>query len=184
MTRELLAAIQRLLRPLTTRVANMVARAVVSQVDDSTRMQLLKLDLLDTETRDELERFQNYGFTSVPAAPDSDGAAEAAVVFVDGRRDHGLVVAVDDRRYRVKGLNPGEVAIYDKTGSKVLIKANGDIELAPSSGNVHVTGTLTASVDVVGGGKHLATHTHNAGSALLDSGVSGGTVTGTTAGPN
>jgi hypothetical protein len=48
----------------------------------------------------------------------------------------------------------------------IEIDALGKIKLVSGvsidiTGDVNVTGTLTASVDVVGGGKHLATHTHS-----------------------
>lgn len=147
--------LESLLRPLRNRISNMVSRAVVQLVDDTTKMQLMQLSMLEDETRSEVERFQEYGFTSVPLP-----GAEAAVVFVGGRRDHGLIVAVGDRRYRLTGLVGGEVAMHDNTGSKIVMKANGDIQIVPSSGQVTVTGTLAASVDVIGGGKSLKTHTH------------------------
>lgn len=179
---------ERLLRPLRTRVINMVARAVISLVDDAKKMQLVQIDVLDGETRADVERVQNYGFTSVPLK-----GAEAAVMFVGGRRDHGLVVAVDDRRYRLTGLQDGEVAIYTDQGDKIVIKRGGDIEvtaatkvkitapLVEMTGNLNVSGTVTATTDVVGGGKSLKNHTHAAGTLVAPSG--GGPVTGTSGGP-
>jgi phage gp45-like len=182
----------RYLRPLSNRIANLVGRGVVKAVDDSKKLQELQLELLPGEVRDELEHFQGYGFTSTPAVPDSDGAAEAVAVFVNGRRDHGLIIAVGDRRYRLKNLPHGEVAMYSKHGQTIVLKTNGDIEATPKvgqkfkvvgatelAGDVSVTGTLTASVDVVGGGVHLKTHIHGAGTLTSPS----GTVTGTTGSP-
>lgn len=182
------ADILKIMHPLRQRVANMVARGNLERVDDAKKMQLVQLSLLESETRDEVERVQNYGFTSVP-----EQGAEAAVVFVGGKRDHGLVVAIDDRRYRVKNLESGEVAVYDKSGSKIVLKANGDIELTPSSGKVKLTGdlevsgavavagdidsdaTITGATDVVGGGKSLKTHTHGPGSlSVTTTGAAGG----------
>jgi phage baseplate assembly protein V len=103
----MLQSLRQLLRPLVTQVANLVARAVVQLADDGPKLQLLQLGVGAGETRDGCERFQEYGFTSVPLA-----GAEAVVIFPNGRRDHGLVVAVDDRRYRLAGLAPGDVAVY------------------------------------------------------------------------
>jgi phage gp45-like len=154
---------------------------VVKLVDDSTKMQLLQAVLLSDEAREGIERFQNYGFTSVPLE-----GAEAVIVFVGGRRDHGLALAVDDRRHRLRNLESGDVAVYNNAGSKIVLKANGDIEITPDSGTVTVTGdldvsgTLTASTDVVGGGKSLASHTHSAGALTSPSGP----VTGITGGPS
>lgn len=158
---QIMRAIESAIRPLRNRVANLVARAVLNTVDDAKKMQILQASLGEGETRDELERFQNYGFTSHPVP-----GAEAVTLSVGGRRDHVLVIAVDDRRYRLTALAEGEVAVYDQTGSSVVLKANGDLELTPSSGvttitgDVTVTGTLTATTDVIGGGKSLKTHTH------------------------
>lgn len=126
----------RLLRPLATRIANMVARSVVQLADDTQKLQLLQLSILTDETRDEVERFQNYGFTSVPKA-----GAEAVVLFVGGRRDHGLAIAVDDRRYRLSSLESGEVAVYDDLGSSIVLKSSGNIEINAASGaNVVLNG--------------------------------------------
>ena len=183
----MLDQLARLLAPLQRRISNMIARGVVSKVDDAQDVQGMQLDLLTDETRDGIERFQNYGFTSKPME-----GAEAVVVFVDGRRDNGLVIAVDDRRYRVVSLEDGEVAIYDSTGSVVKLKANGDISLTPSSGTVAVTGditvsgTLTATTDVVGGGKSLKNHTHIMTPAQSPLAVAGavGTISGTSGAPS
>ena len=120
----MIQAITKLLAPLRTRIANLVARAVVRLVTDSTGLQVVQLEVLDGETREGCERFQSYGFSSVPL----DGA-EAVVLFVGGRRDHGLVVAVDDRRHRKKDLEAGEVAIYHHGGSYILLRDDGSIEI-------------------------------------------------------
>lgn len=144
--------INRMLAPLRARLANMVARAVLLRVDDSAKIQVVQIGMLEDEVRSDLERIQQFGLTSVPQAN-----AEAVAIFVGGRRDHGFVVAVDDRRYRPTGLQPGEVALYDASGSLVLLKANGDIELTPKSGVVKVIG------DVVAGSISLQNHTHPPG---------------------
>jgi phage baseplate assembly protein V len=123
-----LRGLSKLLAPLRTRIANMIARAVVQLVDDEAKLQMLQLGVLADETRDQVERVQNYGFTCVPLR-----GAEAVVLFVDGRRDHGLVVAVDDRRHRMAGLQPGEVAVYNHVGASVVLKADGSVEVTGTS---------------------------------------------------
>lgn len=110
--------IAHLLAPLRNRIANMIARAVVKIVDDAGGLQVLQLGVLDGETRDAIERFQEYGFTSRPLA-----GAEAAVLFLGGRRDHGIAVAVDDRRHRLAGLAEGDAALYRHSGEKVQCKS-------------------------------------------------------------
>lgn len=172
----------RLLRPFSVRLANMIGRATVTSVDDARQVQDLQVELLEGEVRDEVERFGEYGFTSVPPKD-----SEAVVIFVGGRRDHGLAIGVEDRRYRLKNLQPGEVGVYDMTGTRIVLKANGDLEIVPSSGkakltgDLEITGTLTAAGDVVAGAVSLKSHTHSAGS--LTSSPSGGAVTGVTGTP-
>lgn len=159
--------LQRAMRPLAQRLQLMIGRAVVLLADDSTKMQSLQVSLLADEVRDPVERFQNYGFTSNPIP-----GAEAVAASVAGSRDHVVVIVVDDRRYRLMGLEQGEVAIYTDEGDKIVLKRGGTVEVTASTkvrlvtplvectGNVTVAGTLTAAVDVVGGGISLKGHRH------------------------
>ncbi len=112
MNRPLLDALNRLLGPIKTRLANSIARAVISNVTEGKGIQLLQLEVLAGEDIEGAERLQGYGFNSVPRV-----GAEAVVIFPNGDRAHGLVVAVDDRRYRPKNWLPGEVGLYtDEAG--------------------------------------------------------------------
>lgn len=112
--------INKLVAPLKRRVMLMVGRAVLQLIDDAWKIQQLQLTGLAGEVLEKVERFQEYGFTSVPLP-----GAEAVLLAVGGDRAHGLVVGVEDRRYRLTGLEGGEVAIYDDQGQKVHIKRNG-----------------------------------------------------------
>lgn len=129
--------------PLQRRVMLMVARAIVRTVGDGDKMQVMQLALLRDELRDRVERFQEYGFTSHPHP-----GAEAVAVFVGGDRGHGLVVAVDDRRYRLTGLAQGEVALYDDLGNVVALRRD-KIEVVAvqhaevTAPTMHVTATTT-----------------------------------------
>jgi phage gp45-like len=52
-------------------------------------------------------------------------AAEGVALFMGGQRNHPVVVAVDDRRYRPMGLKPGENSQYDDIGQMTLMRRNG-----------------------------------------------------------
>lgn len=127
--RDILQQLGHLLRPLRMQISNLVARGVVQVVGDGSKLQSVQIGVLDGEDIDDGERFQEYGFSSVPLA-----GAEAVVVFPSGDHGHPLVVAVDDRRYRPTGLDPGEVAIYHKDGARIHLKANGDIVVSAKPG--------------------------------------------------
>jgi phage baseplate assembly protein V len=114
------ADFHRAIGPLRRRVGAMIGRATLSSIDDSPQAQELQVELLDGEAHDAVERFQEYGFTSVPLAD-----AEAVVAFVGGLRSHGVVIAVEDRRYRLRSLSAGEVAMYDDLGQVVHLTRDG-----------------------------------------------------------
>lgn len=120
----LLQDVQKLIQPLRNRVMLMVARGVIKLVNDKGGLQTLQLGLLEDELRDQVERVQDYGFTSNPLP-----GAEAVTVFIGGNRDHGLTLKVDDRRYRLKGLKGGEVALYTDEGDFIHLKRGNNIEV-------------------------------------------------------
>jgi phage baseplate assembly protein V len=122
---------ERLMGRLARRLRLLAARAVVKVVNDALKAQGLQVTLLAGEVADGVERVQEYGFTSVPEA-----GAEAVVLAIGGNRGHLVAVAVDDRRYRKKGLAAGEVALYTKFGSEVHLKADGSIVLKGAGGIV------------------------------------------------
>ncbi|EFO7598623.1 phage baseplate assembly protein [Escherichia coli] len=67
-----------------------------------------------------IEHLEPYGFTAR-----ANSGAEAVVLFPDGDRSHAVVVTVSDRRYRLKGLQTGEVAVYDDQGQSVTLTREG-----------------------------------------------------------
>jgi len=115
---------KKLLEPVVKRVRLLLGRGIVRLVNDAGGLQKMQLSLMGNEVRSNIERMQEYGYSSVPL----DGA-EAAVLFIGGARDHGIVVATDDRRYRIKSQKPGEVAIYTDEGDKIELKRNNQIKI-------------------------------------------------------
>lgn len=126
------------------RVRNMIGRCILSVINDDTKLQSLQIEALDGEVHDGAERVQNYGFTSHPHAD-----AEGVVIFPSGLRSHPIVIAVDDRRYRLTGLRQGEVALYDDLGQKVHLKRDGieietPMDVRITAANVNVTADSVA----------------------------------------
>lgn len=120
--------IQTLLEPIRRRIALLIGRGVVRLSYDDAGVQRLQLDLLAGETRDKIERFQEYGLSSRPKS-----GAEAIVLFPNGSREFGLVVAVEDRRFRLKALEEGEVALYTDEGDSIHLKRSGNIEITAAT---------------------------------------------------
>jgi phage baseplate assembly protein V len=109
---------------LNNQVMNMIVRGVVTSTDDAKGIQVIALDMLDGERKDNVERVQNYGFTSVPI-----GEAEATVICAGGDRSAATIIALDNRGQRMTGLSPGEVAIYTDEGDSIVLNRNNEIEI-------------------------------------------------------
>ncbi len=112
--------LRRALAPMTDRIRGMIARATISAVDDAPQVQAVQIEVLADEVQDGVESLHDYGFTSHPKP-----GAEAIVVYVGGTRSHGIVLKIEDRRYRLKALAEGEVAIFDDQGQKIHLKRDG-----------------------------------------------------------
>tara|TARA_R110002012_G_scaffold223601_2_gene395558 strand:+ start:635 stop:1186 length:552 start_codon:yes stop_codon:yes gene_type:complete len=110
---------QRLMGPLWRRLRLLVSRGVLRLVDDSLKLQSVQITMLGDQPAN-AERFQQYGMTSHPHP-----GAEAIIAAVGGARAHLVALAVDDRRYRLKALARGEMAIYDDQGQKVHLTRAG-----------------------------------------------------------
>ncbi|OWY40075.1 phage baseplate protein [Xenophilus sp. AP218F] len=102
----------------------MVARGIVHLVNDAGGLQLLQVSALDGETRDDVERVQDFGATSHPPA-----GSVPVMVAVGGSRNHLVAVAVDNEAHRPKGLSPGESATYNAHGVLFLFDEQGNATL-------------------------------------------------------
>lgn len=174
---------ERLLNPIKARIRLMVGKCLITACGSNT----VDLSLLAGETRDEVDFYQQYGFTSVPV-----GKVSGVALFIGGSRDNGVVVASrgEDKKMAIE-LEPGEVALHTLFGSNVVLKKDGSVLVRPKSGKVmrvegdlNVVGNVWATkdvaakcVDVAGtmtdGLVHLTRHTHPSGAGP----------TGPTAGP-
>lgn len=156
---------------LAGRVRLAVARAVVNLVNDGARLQAVQAALGADVVRDQAEHFQHYGFTSHPFP-----GAEGIALSVGGSTDHTVVINVDDRRYRLVGLEAGEVALYDDQGQVVKLGRGGSV-------HVKATGTLTLEAAHVAIVSTTLTHNGaNVGATHKHGGVSPGA--GQTSGPS
>ena len=179
--------IDKMLAPLRRKVSMMVARGVLSLINDAGGRQVLQVQLLAGELADGAESFDHYGFTSVPLP-----GAEGIYLSVGGERTHGVVIATGDRRYRLRNLQSGEVAIYDDLGHQVYLSQQGIVingagqnvtvmntPLMLVESNLHVTGDIldncNSQSDTVAG-MRVKFNGHNHGGVQT-----GG---GSTSGPN
>jgi phage baseplate assembly protein V len=166
------------------RSALSIAPAGVALVDDAGDHQALQLEPLDDEVLDAVPRVQEYGLASYPKA-----GAQAVFVAALGSRDAAIVVVVGDHRYRLKGLEEGEVALYDDQGQVILLARDGIHVTTPldfsvnAGGNMalHADGTMaitsTGALTVNGSAVNLG-GAGGAGVARIGDAVAGGVITG------
>ena len=162
----MMRTINKMLEPLRRRMATLVNRAVLQAVNDAGGLQELQVQALADEVMDRLERFQQYGLTSVPLP-----GAECVLLSVGGSRSNAVIIAVDDRRYRLQGLEGGECALYsiddqEAHGHRIVLKRGGVIEvrgrvvdlrgeelLRLSGGEVEIHADTRLETDVAGYGE-------------------------------
>lgn len=95
------------------------------------------------ETFTDREYFQHYGYTSRPK-PGAEG-----IIFREG--NHIIMVASDDRRYRI-AIEEGEVALYDDQGQVIKLKRGKEIHIYGCdklTADVAVETTVTSPVATV-----------------------------------
>jgi phage baseplate assembly protein V len=140
------SVIEKMLRPIKNRIMMLIGRALIVAIDDSKKTQLLQLNLLHDETATDVERFEDYGKASYPLV-----GSQAATIFQNGNRHHGIVICVHDRRYRPDYLSSGEVAIYsheDKDADhRIHLKAGREIEISCNDFTKNVEGDEESNID-------------------------------------
>lgn len=137
--------VNKMLDPIKRRVRLMIGRAVLSTINDASGIQIVQVKLLAGETRDNVERMQNYGYGSVPLP-----GAEGIMASVSGNRDHGVIIVMDDGRYRMRNLQPGEVAMYshlDQESHRHHIYLDKDGGITVMAKNVTVKAEDTARIE-------------------------------------
>jgi phage baseplate assembly protein V len=147
---------------------NMLSRGTLSLVKAAAKMQGLQVRLLADEVKDGMEHFEAYGYTSNPHP-----GAEVLAAFFGGDRSHGVVVCVADRRFRLQGLESGEVALYTDEGDKLHFKRGRQIEIETltlkikaeagvefDTPEIRTTGKIVSAGDQVAGGISQMQHVH------------------------
>lgn len=99
-------------------------RGKITLINSTEPIQHMQVDGLAGETLQDLEHFQQFGFTSHPPV-----GSEAVIIPLGGATSHGIVVATQNGNYRIKNLKSGETAIYSSEGAKIVIKQGRIVEV-------------------------------------------------------
>lgn len=96
---------------------NAICRATLKLINPNTKTQSLQIGLLAGEIKGNIEHIEPYGWTAHPH-PGSEGIA----LFFGGDRSNGVLICAADKRYRLKSLAEGEVAMYDDLGQRIVFR--------------------------------------------------------------
>ncbi|HHE9392306.1 phage baseplate assembly protein V [Haemophilus influenzae] len=99
-------------------------RGVLHLVKSADNIQKVQASGLADETLQDVELMQQFGFTSVPPTN-----TQAVILPIGGQTTHGIVIATENGSFRVKNLQGGEVAVYDESGSSIVLKKGRLIEI-------------------------------------------------------
>lgn len=144
-----MSALSKALQPLSRKLNNMISRAIINIVKDSEGIQIVQIGGYANEVLDGIERFGNFGFTAVPKKPDGTGTAEGIVVFPGGNRSHGIVIALEDRRFRPTDTEEGESVVYNAVGDTIKLDKDGNINITATK-DVNIT--AFGKVDIISAG--------------------------------
>jgi phage baseplate assembly protein V len=112
----------RLLAPVFRRLDMMISRGVLRATSDENGVQTMQLGLLEEEVADQVERIQSYGLSAVP-----HNGGDAVIAFMQGNRDHGAVLAVNDRASRPRNQKAGEVTLYNNKKVSLHLTEDGNL---------------------------------------------------------
>jgi len=99
-------------------------RGKVAATQSGEPIQRVQVQGLADETLQDVEQLQQFGFTSHAPA-----GSEMIVLPLGGDTTHGIVIASEHGSFRVKNLQGGEVAVYDQSGSSIVLKQGRLIEM-------------------------------------------------------
>lgn len=149
-------------------------RGTLNLVKSADNIQKVQVSGLADETLQDVEFMQQFGLTSVPPA-----GTQVVVLPMGGATTHSIVIATENGSFRVKNLQSGEVAVYDESGSSIILKKGRLIEidcdvlkinaakkveiaspLVEASEAFKAGGDITTKADVKAGAISLREHKH------------------------
>lgn len=99
-------------------------RGTLNLVKSADNIQKAQVSGLADETLQDVELMQQFGLTSVPPA-----GTQVVVLPMGGETTHSIVIATENGSVRVKNLKSGETAVYDESGSTIILKQGRLIEI-------------------------------------------------------
>ena len=122
---------------LRTRLHNLVLRGVLTRIRNGGGALVAQAAGRADELRDDVVLVYPFGFAAWPVASAGDKGPEAVVIQFEGNARAALP-PMDRRHWSKSGVTTADEASLYTTKARVLVKANGDIEIT-SPGKLTVT---------------------------------------------
>lgn len=147
-------ALQRLMAPIITRIRRVCLGAIIRRVDDGGDLQRMQVESIGHSVYDNVEKFEQFGFTSNPPL-----GLDAIIIERCGKH---IIVAIGDRKYRIKNLESGDTAIYDAHNQTIILNKDGitvtdtqNNTVVMNSDGINTTDTNGNNVKMNGSGINL-----------------------------
>lgn len=115
-------------------------RGKITLTQSGEPIQRVQVHGLADEVLQDIEQLQQFGFTShAPANTD------VIVIPLGGDTSHGIVIASEHGSFRLKNLQSGEVAVYDQSGSSIVLKQGKLIEI--DCDTLHIKASTQVQID-------------------------------------
>jgi phage baseplate assembly protein V len=126
-------------------------RGVLNSLTLTQRVQRVNAEALAGEMLQNVELFQQFGFTSAPPA-----GTQVILLPLGGRTSASVVVATEHGAYRMQLNAQGEAAMYNQWGDHVWLQEDGTARVVARLGVDIVTPLTTISGDLEVGGNITA----------------------------
>lgn len=131
---DILDVVEKMVDRLRWRVDGMIARAVISRVNDALKTQRVQITILKGEVEDNVEHVQPLGLSFTPPAD-----AEVLALAVAGDRAHTVAICASAPGSRPTGNSEAETGgLYSKAEWRVFIDKDGVVHLGAQSGEAPV----------------------------------------------
>lgn len=119
-----------MIKRIISRIQNLFLVGLLKKVDDSTKLQLVRVMLDSNDDHIDVERLQQYGITSNPPTD-----SETLVLNISGSNDKSFVIVCESGEYRLKNLDNGEVCLYSMYQQQIHLKKDGSITISANTIN-------------------------------------------------
>ncbi len=158
--RNLIGAMGRLERKLKAKLRSLVRVGTLSTVKSDSGRQELQVGTLPEDVRDDVQYFEQYGFTSAPLPQ-----AECIVLNVGGDTGHAVALAAGDRTVRPTDLSGSEVAMYHLNECSIRIQDDATVVLTTPQ-LASITINPDGSIDIAAAAGQTVNLSGTAGPAL------------------